>query len=104
MPHNLQILLKTAQLMQDLLSHDPFSRQLVAVSHSSCVQAALPGGASPSSPTGLKTTSAGDQQSPFVAENGDNASDSQPEEGGLTRAVLLLPNSLPHCLSLVFTH
>jgi len=42
MPHNLQILLKTAQLMQDLLSHDPFSRQLVTVSHSSCAQASKP--------------------------------------------------------------
>ena len=105
MQHNLQVSVKTAQLLQDLLSHDPFSRQPVTVSHSSCVQAALPAGASPRRPTGLRRTSAGDQQSPVGAENGDNASDSQPEEGGRTRAVLpllispaTLPVSCPHTL------
>ncbi len=105
MPHNLQISLKTAQLLQGLLSHDPFSGQPVTVSHSSCAEPALPAGASPSSPTGLRSTSAGDQQSPVGAENGDHASDSQPEEGGLTCAVLpslispaTLPVSCPHTL------
>ena len=51
---------------------------------------ALPAEASPSSPIGLETASAGDELSPVAAENGDHASDSEPAEGGLTCAMMLL--------------
>ena len=111
MQNNLKVSLEAAQLLQDLLSHDPFSRQPVTVSHSSPVKPALPAGASPSSPTGLKIASAGDQQSPVGTENGDHASDSQPEEGRLIHAVLTLliasaslPVTCPHKMISLHSH
>jgi len=102
--NNLKFSLEAARLLQDLLSHDPFSRQPVTVSHSSCVKPALPAGASPSSATSLKPASAGDQQSPAGAENGDHASDSQLEEGRLTRAVLPSLIALARLASLLSSH
>ena len=91
--NNLRIMSEAVQLLQDLLSHDPFSRQPVNVSHSSCVKPALPAGASPSSPTGLRSTSA-DQDSvwqvvgPCATEARDHQS-SRPEHGRLTCAALM---------------
>lgn len=99
---NLRIALETVQLLEGLLSHDPFSRQSVTVSHSSCVKAALPAGTSPSSPSNLRSTSAdqaGDGQ--VVAACAAEARDQQnsrPEHGRLTRAALMsliVPASLP---------
>ena len=90
---NLRVTFEAVQLLHDLLSHDPVSRQPVTVSHSSCVKPALPAGASPSSPSGLRSTSA-DQDNvwqvvgPFATEARDQQS-SRPEHGRLTCAALM---------------